>query len=376
MINKYIENMKDVCIDLGADIIEPDRNYWLVRTKGGRFFEDFYFKGYIAIGWNKINFSKSDNREEKIILEEMKLKISEDYKDEKIPGKPAGQIYRFIKKMKKGDIVLVPNSDSKFIAFGEILEDDIYSEHIESEDIDVDTLEKDLLYNGNEDLIQASLIEIGCPFEKRRKVKWLKEVDRNELDSNLYGLLNSHGAVSDASKYSYSIDRELSSFYIKGDRAHIVQRVTTTDDVSAMELINFVSNNLNLIDLYNEVFEKNISKNDITMKLNVQSPGPIDLQGSVLAIGAIATIGVFIVGGQAKFKKNKDGDIEGEVSSKGLLEHITNIIQLKNMQPAIDQTKQGLDQSQENLKIQSPIFSQTNNELASTEETLDDNSNK
>lgn len=367
------EKMRDVCIELGADIIEPDRNYWLVRTKGGRFFEDFYFKGYIAIGWNKVNFSKSDQREEKIILEEMKLKISADYTDEKIPGKPAGQIYRFVKKMKKGDIVLVPNSDSKFIAFGEILEDDIYLENIEREDldIDIDTLEKDLLYNGNEDLIQASLAEIGCPFEKRRKVKWLKEIDRNELDSNLYGLLNSHGAVSDASKYSYSIDRELSSFYIKGDRAHIIQRVTTEDDVSAIELINFVSNNLKLIDLYNDFFDTSISKKDITMKLNVQSPGPIDLQGCILAIGAIATAGVFIVGGQAKFKKNKDGDMEGEISSKGLLEHITNIIKAKQMQPVIEQTKQDLVQSQETLGIQSPILSQTN-EFAVTDENIND----
>lgn len=362
------KDFKNICVELGADVIEPNRNYWLVRTKGGRFFEDFYFEGYIAIGWNKINFSKSDDREEKVILEEMKIKINEYYKDEKIPGKPAGQIYKFIKRMKKGDIVLVPNSDSKFIAFGEVLEDDIYLEDIENEDIDIDTLEQDLLYNGNEDLIQASLQEIGCPFEKRRKVKWIKEIDRNELDSNLYGLLNSHGAVSDASKYAYSIDRELSSFYIKGDKAHIVQRVTTTDDVSAIELINFVSSNLNLIDLYNEIFDEDISKNDITMKLNVQSPGPIDLQGTVLIIGVIGLIGVFICGGQAKFKRNKDGDIDCEVSSKGLLENIANLIQIKNMQSKIEQTKQSLEQSQKNLKIQSPIFQQTD-ELATTKQS-------
>lgn len=356
------KDIKDICVSLGADIIEPGRNYWLVRTKGGRFFEDFYFNDYIAIGWNKINFAKSDDREEKIILEELKLKISDDYKDEKIPGKPAGQIYRFIKKMKKGDIVLVPNSDSKFIVFGEILEDDIYLETIENEDIDIDTLEKGLLYTNDDDnknWIEPALEEVGCPFEKRRKVKWLKRIDRRKLDSNLYGLLNSHGAVSDASKYSYSIDRELSSFYIKGDKAHIIQKVTTTEDVPAIELINFVSNNLNLIDLYNELFDENISKNDVTMKLNVQSPGPIDLQGSIYTIGAIAAIGFFIVGGQAKFNKNKDGDIQGEISSKGLLEHIVSIMQAKNMQSSIEKAKSNLKQSQENLQIESPIFEST-----------------
>lgn len=366
------KDMKEICVNLGADIIEPNRNYWLVRTKGGRFFEDFYFNDYIAIGWNKIKFPKSDSREEKIILEELKLEINDNYKDEKIPGKPAGQIYRFIKKMKKGDIVLVPNSDSKFIVFGEILEDNIYLETIENDDIDINALEKGLLYDkedNNENWIEAALEEVGCPFEKRRKVKWLKKIDRRKLDSNLYGLLNSHGAVSDASKYSYSIDRELSSFYIKGDRAHIIQKVTTKDDISAIELIKFVSNNLNLIDLYNEIFDTDISKNDITMKLNVQSPGPIDLQGCILAIGSLALIGVFVVGGQAKFKKNKAGDIEGEVSSKGLLEQIANIIQVKNMQPVITQARQELTQSQENLKIQSPILSQAD-ELAATDEAV------
>ena len=276
--------------------------------------------------------------------------------------------------MKKGDIVLVPNSDSKFIVFGEILEDDIHLETIENDDIDINALEKGLLYDkddNDEKWIEAALEEVGCPFEKRRKVKWLKKIDRRKLDSNLYGLLNSHGAVSDASKYSYSIDRELSPFYIKGNKAHIIQKVTTTEDVSAVELINFVSNNLNLIDLYNEIFNENISKNDITLKLNVQSPGPIDLQGTILALGAIAIIGVLVVGGQVKFNKSKDGNIQGEISSKGLLEQISGIIQAKNMQASIAQAKQELAKSQEALKIQSPILSQTD-ELVVTEETSND----
>lgn len=364
-------DMKDICVKLGADIISTERNYWLVRTKGGRFFEDFYFNGYIAIGWNKINISNINGREEKVVLEEMKQEISEFYKEEKIPGKPAGQIYRFVKKMKKGDIVLVPNSDSKFIAFGEVLEDDIYFESIESEDIDIDILEKDLLYNGSEELIQEYLKEIRCPFEKRRKIRWLKEVDRNELDSNLYGLLNSHGAVSDASKYSYSIDRELSSFYIKGDKAHIVQKVTTKEDVAAIDLINFVSSNLKLIDLYNETFGSNISKDDITMKLNVQSPGPIDLQGCIMAVGAMALVGVFLVGGNVSFKKDSEGNTDFNASSEGFIEKLIKLRE-SNHRIAKD-VKRDLEKSMYKLNIDSPILVNSNDDIAATQENSEDN---
>lgn len=361
-------NMKDLCVKLGADVINPERNYWLVRTKGGKFFDDFYFKSYIAIGWNKIDVLSTDQRDKQELKDDIKSSIIEFYEDEKVPGRAAGQIYRFVKDMKKGDIVIVPNSDSKYIAFGEVESDNIYIEDIDNEDIDVDSLEKALLYNGDEDFIEESLKEIGCPFEKRRKVRWLKEVDRNDLDSNLYALLNSHGTISDANKYAYSIDRELSSFYIKGEKAHLVYKVTTEEDVPAIDLLDFVYNNLSFIDLYNELFEESISKKDVIMKLNVQSPGPIDLQGAIAGVAIIAAFGVFLVGGTAKFKKDQDGNIEGEIGSKGLMEQIITLIDKKGLEKKVEELEKNLAETKEKLKIKSPDLNISNSEESITED--------
>ncbi|MDU2112338.1 MAG: hypothetical protein E7E92_07450, partial [Clostridiales bacterium] len=351
------------------DIVDPERNYWFVRTKGGRFYKDFHDNDYIAIGWNKINFQRTDTIEEKRIIEIMKENISINYPDEKILGKPAGQIYRFIKKMKKGDIVLVPNSDTKSILFGEILEDDIYIENIEDEN--KDELERALLYNIDNPILDGTIKDVICPFEKRRKIKWIKDLERNKLDSSLFSLLNSHGAVSEANKYSYSIDRELSSFYIKGDIAHIVQKVTTKDDIPAINLLNFVYNNLKFIDIYNEIFDTDVSKNDVNMKLNVQSPGLIDFQGSIAAISVIALVGVFIVGGKANYKKKPDGSVEAEVSSKGLIEQIINFKQINSLPKNVEVIREELNQSQQNLKIESPILLQNIDEVALTNTEVD-----
>lgn len=364
-------DMKELCVSLGADIINPDRKYWLVRTKGGKFFEDFYFQGYIAIGWNNTNIDIADTRDKKEIINDMKNQVYEFYKEEKVPGRPASQIYKFIKEMKKGDIVIVPNADSKYIAFGELTEDNMYIENIDSEDIDIDTLEKALLYNGDETYITESLAEVGCPFSKRRKVRWIREMDRNKLDSSLYALLNSHGTISEANKYAYSIDRELSSFYIKGEKAHLVYKVTTEEDVPAIDLLDFVYKNLEFIDIYNELFDKNISKKDVIMKLNVQSPGPIDLQGAIALIGVIATFGVFLVGGNAKFKKDNEGNVEAEIGSKGLLQQIIELIDKKNLGEKVKRLENELLESKSKLKVKNPNVKPTNLETAATEDNTE-----
>lgn len=38
---------------LGIPIIPEDRRYWLVRTKGGEYYRDFFEGNYIAIGYNR-----------------------------------------------------------------------------------------------------------------------------------------------------------------------------------------------------------------------------------------------------------------------------------------------------------------------------------
>ena len=100
---------------LDISVFSEERNYWLLRTQGGTYFDEFYFNNYIGIEWDDIvdNTIKS--------METMAQIVSQKYPEEKRATYVAGQIWKFIHDFKKGDIVLIPNKDSKIIAFGEIV---------------------------------------------------------------------------------------------------------------------------------------------------------------------------------------------------------------------------------------------------------------
>lgn len=72
--------------------IDVNRNYWLVRTNSGEYFEDFHLGNYIAINWNKFNDKShftTQNRTNTI------QEIESAYPDNKQPGHTYGQINRF-----------------------------------------------------------------------------------------------------------------------------------------------------------------------------------------------------------------------------------------------------------------------------------------
>jgi hypothetical protein len=58
-INKLIEEYNIPVVQ-----IDENRNYWLVRTQSGEFYDDFYFDNFIAVGWDEFNdydrFLKAD----------------------------------------------------------------------------------------------------------------------------------------------------------------------------------------------------------------------------------------------------------------------------------------------------------------------------
>lgn len=40
--------------ELGIPVIDNTKNYWMIRTKGGIYFNDFFLNDYVAIGWDEI----------------------------------------------------------------------------------------------------------------------------------------------------------------------------------------------------------------------------------------------------------------------------------------------------------------------------------
>lgn len=249
--------------------IKDETNYWLVRTMGGDFYDEYVDKNFIAIGYNEIlvddlTHLPQKERPARKILQEM-LKARKD--SIRNTGYPASQMIRFAREMKVGDIVVVPASSSYKVTFG-VIESDIYQE------------------TSN---LHAAL---GCPFAKRRNVKWIRTSMRHSLPAELQLMFNSRHIISEISGYAPFIDNFLNDFYTKGNMTYLVLRVKQEDTLSADDF-TLVGD---LMELFNDYSAKNtlgLTSRDIKMKMCVQSPG--DILAFAQSPEAITLIGLFIL---------------------------------------------------------------------------------
>lgn len=315
---------------LYVPVIDATRNYWLVRTESGNYYEDFCKNNYIALGWDELldlELIKTGD------FERLKEIIIEKYPDQSKPGHAARQLYRFVKEMKKGDVVLIPSESSSYITLGILLDDEIYLEPTEN----------------------LKYLELGqCPYIKRRKVKWLTTKSRNEIDPYLYKLLNSHYGLTTANLYEHYIDRTIYPIFIKDNVGHLIFEVSTREKIRAVDLISFIQNTLSSIDVYNALTNKNINKADIDITLNVQSPGHIELSGYYAIILGIAVLGVVLAGGTLKISCTKEKQ-EGEISTEGLIEKINKFLAQRRIDTInLKRLEADIKMSTERLKVQMP----------------------
>ncbi|WP_308722520.1 hypothetical protein [Paenibacillus polysaccharolyticus] len=297
-------------------IIPEDRKYWLVRTQSGEFYDEFFHDGFIGIGWNEFSdIDKFLNTEK----DEMTGLISITYKPEDEaekppqPGRIYGQIHRFLFELNINDIVMIPSGNSSHISFG-IIESDTYIEEVSETGLDMGL----------------------CPFIKRRKVNWIKTVQRDKLDPYLYRMMQAHQAISNANDYANYIDRTLHSFYLKGDKAHFVVDVKQEKQIPAVDMITYVSTLLDIVPLIEnpENPETTFQKEDVDLKLNVQSPGMMEfISHSPYVMMILGMVVVGLVGGSFKFKNTngkKESTNEVELQSEGIIEKVFKYIKHKD----------------------------------------------
>lgn len=246
------------------------RNYWFVRTAGGKYYREFKDKAYIAINWNDFT-----NLDDIIALtrRQLKNKVKEHYEDEKRPGVAAAQMQTFVGTMKKNDIVLIPNSRSREISFGIITSD---------------------AYIHPTDKIQ----EGECPFRKRRNIKWIKKVARVDLDPYLYSLINTHHSISSANKCSNFINRTLFDFYGNDEETHLIFNVTTHEPIKNSELRVLMNSIYGVAEIFNNAHpELSVDMDDVIFKASVNSPGPIEWVGKKKNMVFVLALLHFFVGG-------------------------------------------------------------------------------
>ena len=289
--------------------INEKRSYWFFRTNGGDFYENFIEGKYIAIGHNKVTLAhiNQGNTKDASGVEILGNTIDNIYnnknkkndEEEKRPWYVASQLLKFTYSIKKGDIVFIPSANSHFITFGEVQETPVY--------------------------LDKAKDEFDCYFFKRKHVKWLKTLRRDELDPNLYKLMFSHHTITEADSYAEHIDKILNSFFIKNNKAHLVLNVQTHKDIKAKDLFETGSILLDLLDEFAAEEGLDYKSDDFSVKLNLQSPGVILLAG--VSMGGILIIGLIIVGlagGGFTFKYGKE--LSTGIKSDGIIEKIKSFL--------------------------------------------------
>lgn len=319
---------------INVPIINDDTNYWFVRTNGGEKFEDFYFKNYIAIAWDKLNdleFIKEGNNDL------LKQQVEQLYPQETKPGSVSSQILRFVNEMKIGDYVMIPGTNCDRIAFGKITGEAYIYEPTFEEKFDVLTTGEDI------------------SFFKRRSVEWLttSPFERNELDPMLIPIIYSYGTIVSANPYATFINRTLySQYYYKG-MFHSIIDVNKKTNISLIDFNNLINGIFSTIDSYSELSGFEIDKKELSIRATINSPGPVEIITAATSVFiCLSAIAIFLNGANTDFSFNIFNIASGQIKidSPGLLDKIENLIKTSN-DKKIKENEKTLLESKEKLEV-------------------------
>ncbi len=276
------EEQKKELSSIFADIV-PNKHYWFFRTMGGYYYDEFINGGFIALSYNEIltNSLRDLPANENSAREHLKRKLKDSgtYTSKSHIAKAAGQILKFYRDMNKGDMVVIPSSNSREYAIG-IVDGDMY------EEMDIKPTP-------------------ACQFIKRRKVKWQKKVSRRDLDAAFLLGLGNQQTMSCIDKYSDFIDRKIDPLYMKGNRSYLVLRVNQDKGLTWNDFC-VIADLAKLLEDVTKKFGEDVDVSQFSMKINVQSTGDIIMSCAndhnyYLAI-VIMIVSIILLGGEVNLR--------------------------------------------------------------------------
>ena len=268
--------------------VAEDENYWLFRAgQEAVHFDTFYHSKKIGMAWDRIDSIEQITSEH--LLKEI---VKNKYPEEEKPGNISSKIYQFAKKMKKGDIVIMPDEKKVRVAFGRVADDEIEVKKA------VDQLSLFKISKENDE----NRTDPGY-LNKYRKVEWIKILAKEELSAKLLLHLFSPHTISKLhSEVKYEVNKLMFDKFIINDKIYLKYKVNTDNDILASDIKTF----FDLIG-YAEKMIKVLDENEnIVTKISVASKGDIvaiATAGTVLLI----VIGYIVNGGELTLKtKNID----------------------------------------------------------------------
>lgn len=247
-------------------------NFWLIRTEGGELFEEFYAKKRVGLINNSFtnselselrkNYSLKNGQlrykalelelDKKLRLKRAKEidKVKKQYGDKSSAltkinreiGLDRGQILKFAFALKKGDYVVIPSEGSHSLAIGII----------------------------DNSFLLDSIVD-GVNIEK--SIKWVKKLNKSEIEPNFFRLFFAHQAINDINKYRDIILRASYDFYFDDTNANLVLNVQRSSGIISSDFFGY---GYNILELFEDFCQKNqvdFKKGDINVITNLNSPG-------------------------------------------------------------------------------------------------------
>lgn len=135
--------------------------YWGVRVGHGGQYADIARKnGYVAIGWDELGDLSwlSDAQDEAAARQKLASRCETTFGVTGMKAAiTAGQLWRFARDIQVGDIVFLPNAAKGRVHVGVVA--GLFENVVNPTD--------------------------GCPYSRRRKVTWVRDLDRSELPAEL-----------------------------------------------------------------------------------------------------------------------------------------------------------------------------------------------
>ncbi len=306
-----------------------NRKYWLIRTESGLFYETFLKNGFVALGHNEINNTELDqifkrSNDEKIIKELLKALVIKKYGEEENVGLITGQIFRFYNDVRENDIVLIPSENSEQITIGRIREDKLLP------------------------ITTEMLSQTECNYFKRKKVDWIKSLDKKGIDPMFFKVLQSHQAINDISDYSILIEKNIENYFIKDNIEYLVFDVKTTDSIKARDLFDLGGGLLDLAEEFFKEYNLPFSVDDFDVTVNLNSPGKITFKAlSKKGLWFVALLTIAINGGGLKIDTSS---VKVDLSTDGIIKNITEFLNKKQER----EIKNNLESKLDSLKVESP----------------------
>ena len=281
-------------------------HYWIIRTNGGDYYEDFTLHEYISISWDYVSLSilytKDDDEIKRLIEVYEKMSTTPEDSDDESDGTTKGKITailnkinRFVFEIDKGDIILIPSKNSDRIAIAEVIGDVYETENY---------VESYLQANPTTEIVP-------CPYRKRRKIKILKTITKGQMDIYLAKGFNSQHALSSMDEYASYINRTIYGIYSKGNELHTTLHAGHPNGLTLKELVELSTKLEETASSIAQQCEIPFDSSQVEVKLNIHSPGLIELIGSLSGAGIVLSLLMFTVnnlinGGKLNISYKKD----------------------------------------------------------------------